>query len=200
HSRLSLPPPAATTIYTLSLHDALPISSVTESHRRTQTGRDTNAIQDAQKFLAELSRIDDPEQLRQIAFATVWADAAERSARGMPARLVVESLAGGGVDQLAPGRTRGRVPTTSMRGGSLLRSAPGALRPEPRWTPTPSAGCWRRVGSTRRPGPSAPCRRNLRPRPNGSSSVSASPSCGRRSGKPWRHAAEQSGTATATRP
>lgn len=102
-------------------------TSVTESHRRTQTGRDTNAIQDAQKFLAELSRIDDPEQLRQIAFATVWADAAELSARGMPTRLVVESLAGAGIDDFdarriaASIRARGAATGTSLDTDSVRR-------------------------------------------------------------------------------
>lgn len=74
-------------------------SEVAQSHRRTQMVRDTNAIQDAQKFLAELSRVGDGEQLRQIVYATVWADAAELSGRSMPSRLIAESLTSAGLDE-----------------------------------------------------------------------------------------------------
>src|SRR5699024_8386081 len=83
------------------------------------------AIQDAQKFLAELSRIDDPEQLRQIAFATVWADAAELSARGMPARLVVESLAGAGVDDFGARRIAASIRIWGAATGTPLDTDSG---------------------------------------------------------------------------
>ncbi|MBP2409411.1 fibronectin type III domain-containing protein [Brachybacterium fresconis] len=123
-------------------------SEVTQSHLRTKTGRDTNAIQDAQKFLAELSRVSDGEQLRQIAYATVWADAAELSARSMPSRLIAESLTNAGLEEFdahrlaASVRARGTasapsLSTDAVRGllaAGLLEEAGrtlGALKEEP---------------------------------------------------------------------
>lgn len=72
---------------------------VENAHRRTQSLKDSNAVQDAQKFLAELKKVSDSESLRRIVLATVWEQAGEAVFRGTPALRVKQNLCGLGIEE-----------------------------------------------------------------------------------------------------
>lgn len=75
------------------------VTDVENSHRRTQSIKDSNAAQDAQKFLAELKKVVDTEALRKTAFATVWEQAKESIARGTPTLRVKQDLCDFGIEE-----------------------------------------------------------------------------------------------------
>lgn len=87
---------------------------VATSLRRAQSGRDTNALQDAQKFLSEMAKVRDPAAIRAITFATVWEQTAELIGRGTPAVSAVGLLTKAGVAQ---GDARRLVATIISAGG-----------------------------------------------------------------------------------
>ncbi|RKQ36785.1 tetratricopeptide repeat protein [Kocuria tytonis] len=79
-----------------------PVTStdIEQSHAQALRTRDSNAVQDAAKFLAELKRVRDPETLRRVAFATVWERAKQQLSQGIPSVRVAKGLCSSGLDEL----------------------------------------------------------------------------------------------------
>lgn len=79
--------------------DGTPVGpkDVEAAHRRSTTLKDTEAVQDAQKFLAELRKITDAAQLREVALAAVMERVVELHGQGVPQTRVVQTLLAAGV-------------------------------------------------------------------------------------------------------
>lgn len=73
-------------------------ADVEAAHRRSTTLKDTEAVQDAQKFLAELRKIPDSTRLRDVALEAVMERVEELRGQGVPQTRLGQTLLDAGID------------------------------------------------------------------------------------------------------